>query len=243
MILPLGSLLLLLFAGGILSTIVGGGLGILTVAVGSFFFDVRTNIAVMSLLMIGIKVAKLFHFRGHARMDIVKWYVLPGIPLSYIGGLLLFVVPTRILEITLGILCLAMSLHGLWPKKKLRLHIAPTRTNLLFFGALNGIVGGLIGNASLIRAPALLSMGLRKEEFVATSTLISFAMNIAKGAAYAQALPWSVFLLMLVLLTLPVMFLSVYIGKKLLTHIEPHVFDWLQHAIILIGAVRLLFFS
>lgn len=242
MILPLLSLLLLLFVGGVLSTVAGGGLGILTVALGSFFFDVRTNIAVMSLLAIGIQIAKMFHFRGHARMDIVKWYVLPGIPLSYIGGLLLFVVPTRILEVTLGILCLAMSLHGLWPKKKLRVQIRPTRINLLFFGALNGIVGGLIGNASLIRAPALLSMGLRKEEFIATSSLISFVMNLAKGAAYTQALPWSTFLIVLVLSTVPVMFLSVYIGKRLLQHVEPHVFDGLQHLIILVGAVRLLFF-
>lgn len=242
MILPLVALLLLLFAGGVISTIAGGGLGIMTVATGSFFFDVRTNIAVMSLLATGIQLAKMFHFRGHARWDIIRWYLLPGIPLAFIGGLLLFVVPTRVMEIALGLLCLGMSVHGLWPRATKRLHITPTKINLLFFGGLNGIIGGLIGNASLVRAPALLAMGLRKEEFVATSSIIAFSMNLAKGAAYAQALPWSTFLILLTLLSIPVMFLSVAVGKRLLKYINAEMFDWLQHGIILLGALRLLFF-
>ena len=59
------TLLILLAAlalGGIFSTVAGGGLGLIIVIVGSFFFDIRTNVALVSFFMVSVQLAKIAHF-------------------------------------------------------------------------------------------------------------------------------------------------------------------------------------
>jgi uncharacterized membrane protein YfcA len=234
-------LLALLLVGGIFTTVSGGGLGIVSVVAGSFFLDIKTNIALMSILMTITQFSKLMHFHGHARWDIIRWYVLPGIPMSYFGGLFMFWIDPRFLEIAIAMLCLGMACWNLMPRPG-KGALKPTVFNLLAFGAVNGVIGGIIGNASLIRAPALMAMGLRKEEFIGTSTVIALSMNLAKGSAYAQGLEWNRDYTILFVCAIPVIFLSVTIGKKLLGKVSARTFELLQNGILIAGAARLLLF-
>lgn len=227
----------LLLAGGVFSTVSGGGLGIMTIVLGSFFLDIRTNIAFTAVLMTGIQVAKIAHFHRFIRWEAVKWYVLGGIPMSFIGGLLLFIVPPRIPELLLAAACIVFVILR-FQKSTPKLGTSP-RT-LFVVGASNGFLGGLTGNTSMMRGSALLSMGLTKEGFIGTSTMISFLMNLGKLAAYVPNLPWDPPALILLAVSIPGLMLSVWIGKKLLKYVSVTVFEDLQLFIILAGAVRLL---
>lgn len=237
--LPLHFYLPLLFLGGVFSTVNGGGLGILTVILGSFFLDIRTNIAFTSILMITIQVAKMIQFHGAIRRDIVLWYVALGLPMSVLGGMLLFVIPPLIPQILLGIFCLGFVAARFW---KTMPTIPPNKIFLLLFGGINGFIGGLIGSASLLRMPALVAMGMRKEVFVGTSAVIAFIMNLGKASVYAANLEWTSDLLQLLVLSMPVIFLSVAVGKHLLQYVSVRVFEDVQLGIITLGALRLLLF-
>lgn len=232
--------LAILAVGGICTTISGGGLGIVTVILGSFFFDIRISIAFTALLTSTVQLAKIFHFRTSVRWDLVWWYVLGGIPGSFIGGLLLFRVPARIPEILLALICLffigqRFIKHGI--------ALRATKKTLVTSGALNGFIGGIAGNASLFRMSALISLGLTKEIFVGTSAMIAFLMNLGKIAAYAPSIPWTDSVFLLWGLSVPVILASVWIGKRLLRYVSVTLFEDLQLLVILIGAIRLLFFA
>ncbi len=229
-------------AGGVFSAVAGGGLSIITMLVLSALgFPIHQSVALSATLGTAIQVAKLFHFRGHVRWKIAAWYCALGIPMSAVGGLLLFSVPPRLLEIIVGAVILFMGAADFLPLPK-GPKLKPTPWLLVPLGAVNGFLGGIVGNAALIRAPALLSMGLRKDEFIGTSTVIALPMNIAKVIPYAYGIAWTPEIFQLFLLLIPTLFFSVAAGKKLLKHVPVRAFEQLQAGILIVGAVKLLFF-
>lgn len=229
-----------LFIGSVFSAFAGGGLGIVMLIVGSFFFPVQQNIAIIATLLLGIQFSKLFHFHTHVRWPVVGWYVLLGIPASFIGGHLLFLMPSAIIGRVLGCVLLLTAVKDCFPA--FRMTVKPTPRMLVVSGAVNGMVGGIIGNAGVIRAQVLLAIGLSKAEFIGTSTAIALPMNIAKSAAYVPYIPWSRETIALFIFGVPLMLCGVWIGKKLLVHIHSHIFEALQRGIIILGAVRFLLF-
>lgn len=236
---PLIFLLPILFLGGIVSTIAGGGLGILLTIAATFFMDVRASVVLVSLLAFVIQIVKIIHFRGNARWDIIGWYLVLGIPCSFAGGWMLFVLPERGVEIVVGLLCVAFCVVDLGfgtPK------IRPSKANLLGLGAVNGFLGGMVGNGALLRAPALLAFGLTKEQFVGTSSVIALFMNIGKSSAYLTRFTWTGDIVLLLALSVPAVYAGVSIGKYILRLVRPAVFERFLTGIVFLGAIRLIFF-
>ncbi|MEK7591057.1 MAG: sulfite exporter TauE/SafE family protein [Patescibacteria group bacterium] len=236
---PLFLILPILFAGAIFSTIAGGGLGILLTLAATFFIDIRTSIILVSLLGFIIQLAKLAHFHTYVRWDMVSWYLLAGIPASFSGAFLLFILPERVLEVSLAALCLVyvvMHMFHLMPRLK------PTRTTLMTVGAMNGAVGGILGHGALLRLPALLSFGLTKEQFVGTSAFLAFFMNAGKASVYVWRFPWSEEAVILFLAAIPTVFIGTWCGRLLLRYVSEDHFEKLLLCVIVFGAIRLLFF-
>jgi|GEM_PF-1939939 len=227
-----------LFMGGILSIIAGGGLGIIMLVVFSMFFDIRTSIVLMSLYGFVIQGMKIRYFHSYANWKIAGWYMAAGFPMSIVGGFLLYVIPAQYVQIGVSCMCVifvvSRTVH-FCPVIK----IAPKQ--IILFGAINGIIGGIIGNATLLRTPILLSMGLKKEVFMGTSALISLAMNTGKVSAYMFHFEWSSDKAQLIAFSLPVVLVGMWLGKKILRYITPSLFEYLLLGIILIGALRLFY--
>jgi uncharacterized membrane protein YfcA len=239
MIPPLIILLPILLVGSVVSTIAGGGLGILLTVVSTMFLDVRTSIVLVGLLGFVIQVAKIIHFHGEIRWSIVGWYVVLGIPASIVGAYLLFVVPQRWVEIGLGSVCLIFVAMQLRSSKMV---LKPSKTNLILAGAGNGLMAGMIGNGVLIRMQALMAFGLTKGEFIGTSSLLAFILNLSRNAVYLQQFSWSRETLVLLVLSIPTVMCGVRLGKYFLQFISPRTFELLLSFVIVTGAVKLLFF-
>lgn len=239
MIQLLAILLPLLFLGGIVSTISGGGLGILLLLTLRNFYDIRTTIILMCLLSFAIQSAKIVHFSRHVRWDIVGWYLLTGIPASFLGGVLFFFIPERWIEIVAGVVCLLFVGKEFWRRN---IRVTPSIQMLLLAGFGNGLIGGAIGQGAGLRLSALLAFGLTKQQLVGTSSIIAISLNAGKTAAYLRQFSWSPDTTILLLVSAPIILLSVAIGKRLLHYVSPTVFETLLLCIIFLGAVRLLFF-
>ena len=238
MTITLAVLLPTLLIGSIFSTLAGGGLGILMIIIGSFFLSTQQNIATMSVLLLSIQLTKLYHFHGHARWPIVGWYVLLGVPASVAGGYLLFILPPFFIEKMIGFLLLFLAIRDCIPRFRIR--IRPTRTMLLTSGVFNGLLGGIIGNAAMMRGQILLLFGLAKEEFVGTSTAIALPMNLAKSGVYIAHINWTHEIILLFVFGIPLILIGVMIGKKILQHLKLHMFEHLQRGVIILGAIKFL---
>lgn len=232
-------LLPILFLGSVFATVGGGGLGILLVFAFTFFTDIRTSVVVISLIGFAIQLAKIIQFYKYTRWDIVKWYAPTGVIMSVLGGMVLFSLPLRFVEVAIGLLCIAFVLLQL---SHVKLKINPTPATLLVLGAINGVIGGMIGEGTLIRSPVLLAIGLRKEVFIGTSSVIALLMNIGKVSAYVPNIEWSRDILILLACAIPLTFLGVWIGKRLLKYVSGDVFEKILLCVILAGAIKLLLF-
>lgn len=240
----MSSLLLILLPclllGSVLSTVAGGGLGILMIALGSFFLPVQQNIAVMSVLLLAMQLSKLWHFHPHVRWDIVRWYLVLGIPFSALGAWLLFVVDTHLVSKMLGVFLLLVFVRELYPSWRIR--VDPKPATLLIGGAVNGFLGGLVGNGGGIRSQMLLSAGIRKAAFVGTTTAIALPMNVAKSGIYVTQIIWSPDIVMLFVFGLPLILIGVWIGKALLHYVRSEDFAWCQRLLIGAAAIKFLLF-
>lgn len=236
---PLFILLPVLFLGSIVSTIAGGGLGILLTVAATFFTDVKTSVILVSFLGFVIQGAKIIHFWRDGRWDVIWWYLLLGVPCSFLGAWLLFLLPERTIQVGIALASLIFCATDLWPTK---VRVVPSKIKLVFIGAVNGIVGGMIGQGGLLRSPALLSFGLTKHQFVGTSSIIALFMNIGKTSVYATQIPWDRYILLLLLLAMPLTYSGVMIGKRLLHYVHPVTFERILVSIVLVGSLRLLFF-
>ncbi len=239
MVPPLIVLLPVLFLGGIVSTISGGGLGIVLFLILNTTYDVRTSIIINSLLGFAIQGAKFAHFFRHTRWNIVGWYLLTGIPASVLGGVLFFFVPERLLEIAIGVLCLIFSGKELFRRS---VSVSPRITTLLTAGFVNGLIGGVIGNAAVLRLSALLAFGLTKEQLIGTSSIIAIGLNVGKTSAYLQQFTWSPDVILVLVTSAPVILVSVAVGKRILKYVSPALFERLLLCIIFLGGIHLIFF-
>jgi uncharacterized membrane protein YfcA len=100
---------------------------------------------------------------------------------SLAGALLYTRVGSRLLEIILGLLLIATAVAALsdWMRRlKPRGLVSPS------LGFVSGFFGGIAGNQGGLRAAALLTFALPPAAFVATSTAVGLAVDIARMPVY-----------------------------------------------------------
>ena len=205
----------------------------------TMFFDIQTSLVLGVLLGFVILPIKAFHFHKHIDWRFTRLFVVLGLPCGYIGGLLMFDIPIRGLEIILSILCFLFIVSRLSPWK---FSIRDTTSNLVILGAIAGFQSGITGVGNLFRNPMLLALGLSKERYIGTGAMIAFFVSFGKIIAYIPNVQWTTDLKMLLLITIPPVFIGMYIGKKMHTYISKALFEKLVLLVIFIGAVKLLLF-
>lgn len=232
-------ILTVIFLGSIFSVLAGGGMGIILLITLSFFFDVYTTIVLMVLIGFVIQPAKAFHFGKYTDWRIVKLYVILGLPLSFLGARLLFAIPQRQVELLIATLCMLFVASRL---SKWKFSIKPTTKIVVLMGAVNGFQGGVMGLGNFVRNPFLLSLGLRKEEFIGTAAVLSIILNIGKIIIYVPNIVWTTDVTILFCGSIIPVFAGISIGKRLLPLVSHAVFEMLLLVVIVAGAAKIILF-
>lgn len=231
------ALFIVLFLGSIVSVIAGGGLGIILLAAFSFVYDIRTTVVMISMLSFTILLSKLYHFWRHINWVISFWILLLGIPAAYFGATMLFVVPEQFISSLVGVLGIGF-VCAQWQGKMPKVSHHPFFITVL--GGITGFISGLIGIGAVTRLPLLLSLGLEKEKFIATSAFIAFVAGFVKLVTYMQHFTWTEDLVHFQVIAVPIIILGIWVGKYLLQYIKRGVFEKLLLCVIFISAVQLL---
>jgi hypothetical protein len=230
-------LLPIIFAGGIVSVITGGGLSMILVLVGSMFIDLHAAVVLDAYLLLANQAAKTWHFHRSVHWDVVGWSLLLGFPSTYLGSHLLFAMPADVLGkivAVLAIVFVCMQLFKILPR------IPRTRTALILTGAVSGFVGGATGNSATVRKPLFLAMGLTKEVFVGTTAMLSLLLGIPRLVVYAPHTEWTSSYTIFLGLATVLLFIGARIGKYVITRVSPKTFETMLYLVTIVGSVRLL---
>jgi uncharacterized membrane protein YfcA len=186
------------FLVAILTFFSGFGLGTILTPVFMIFFPVDLAIALTGIVHFFNNLFKLILVGRRGNKQVLIRFGIPAIIAAFVGSLLLlniddikplfnyhflgYYYEVYPVKFTISILLIIFASIDLIPYfSKLQFD----KNKLPIGGILSGFFGGLSGNQGALRSAFLVKMGLSKEEFVATATIISTFVDFTRLSVYA----------------------------------------------------------
>jgi len=186
------------FLVAILTFFSGFGLGTILTPVFMIFFPVDLAIALTGIVHFFNNLFKLILVGRRGNKQVLIRFGIPAIIAAFVGSLLLlniddikplfnyhflgYYYEVYPVKFTISILLIIFASIDLIPYfSKLQFD----KNKLPLGGILSGFFGGLSGNQGALRSAFLVKMGLSKEEFVATATIISTFVDFTRLSVYA----------------------------------------------------------
>jgi uncharacterized membrane protein YfcA len=186
------------FLVAILTFFSGFGLGTILTPVFMIFFPVDLAIALTGIVHFFNNLFKLILVGRRGNKQVLIRFGIPATIAAFVGSLLLlniddikplfnyhflgYYYEVYPVKFTISILLIIFASIDLIPYfSKLQFD----KNKLPIGGILSGFFGGLSGNQGALRSAFLVKMGLSKEEFVATATIISTFVDFTRLSVYA----------------------------------------------------------
>jgi len=109
-----------------------------------------------------------------------------------------------------------------------------------FLGAALGMLSSLVVTTGPVMTPFFLAYGLRRGGYIATDSMCTFAMHLARGAAFARLRVLSGETLAVGILLGLTMFLGSWIGRRLLDRMSDRIFLVVIEALVLVMGLHFL---
>lgn len=232
-------LLLTLFA-EIIGTVGGFGSSVFFVPFANIFFDFHTVLGITAVFHLSSNLSKIYLFRKGLNKKLILQIGIPSVIFVILGGFLSKYFESRILEITLGIFLITLSLLFLIKEK---LVIPPKFKETVIGGALSGFSAGLIGTGGAIRGLTMAAFNLEKSVFVATSAAIDMMIDFSRTFVYYSNGYLTKAILIYIPFLLVIGFVGSWIGQKILNHIPQDYFKRIALVLILMIGIFSLYRS
>ncbi len=218
-------------------------LGIFVVAVMAGVFPVRESIGIVLPMLIAADIVAVLYYRKSADwptlIRLIPW-VSGGLIIGFF--FLFFIEVNRPIEISLGLIIVAMAFLQVW--SRFRSPGAPRENRSAFFTVILGTLAGfstMVGNAAgPVMAIFLLAAGLPKQAFIGTGAWFFLAVNVIKVPLYASLGLITAETLTLNAWMIPAILAGTFIGIKTLQKIPQHWFNYIILALAVFGGLRLL---
>jgi len=221
------------FISEIVGTIAGFGSSTVFLPLAVFFVDFKTALSLVAIFHIFGNLGRVGFFRRGLDKNMLIRFGLPGVALTFLGALLVSVIPQNLLKGLLGIFLVCYSLMVFW---KENYKVKPTLINTLIGGGASGFLAGLIGTGGALRGAFLTGFGLPKDKYIATTAAIALAVDLTRIPVYLSSgflenkYYWYIPLLLIIAL------LGSFSGKQIVGRIPQKKFTkFVLTAILLIG--------
>jgi uncharacterized membrane protein YfcA len=226
-------ILLALFA-EILGTVGGFGSSLFFVPIASYFLDFHSVLGITALFHVSSNLAKIAFFRKGFDKKLVIYIGIPAVLFVIAGAFISKFIETKILEISLAIFLIVVSLVLLIFKK---LALKPTLSNSIGGGTLSGLIAGLLGTGGAIRGITLAAYNLKMDVFIATSAIIDLGIDSSRSVVYCLNGYVNKDILYLIPILLFVSIAGTFIGKKILKRISEKQFKSIVLILVLVTGI------
>ncbi len=222
---------LVAFVASLLTFFSGFGLGTILLPVFAIWFPIDLSVALTAVVHFLNNIFKLVLVGKYANKSVVIRFGIPAVISAFVGAAILIRVSdlkpllsyemfNKALEVTpvkltIAILMIAFTLFEIIPRLK-NLQVDPKY--LSAGGILSGFFGGLSGHQGALRSAFLIRVGLTKESFIATGTVIACLIDFARIGVYSSHFSKEGFsegIAITIMATLSA-FAGAYIGSKVL---------------------------
>lgn len=226
------------FAAWTVSTVAGGGGALLLVPAVSFLLGAAAVAPVVTLTTMLGEPVRVYLFRRSIDWQIVRWYLPGALAGAFAGAWLFTEAEAEWLQIVIGLFLISTLWQYRFGEKEesfpVRLwHFLPAGLVVSFFS-------GLIGTMGPVLNPLYLNYGVVKEDMIATKSVNSLVMHIAKVGTYTAfgALTGRLFLYGLAAGAAAMS--ANWLGKRLLGEISDRRFRQIVIALMVVSGLGML---
>lgn len=226
--------ILLALLAEILGTVGGFGSSLFFVPIASYFLDFHSVLGITALFHVSSNLSKIAFFRKGFDKKLIVSIGIPAVSFVIVGAFLNKFIETKILEFSLAIFLIIVSLILLIFKN---LELKPTLSNSIGGGIFSGLIAGLLGTGGAIRGMVLTAYNLKMEVFIATSAIIDLGIDSSRSVVYYLNGYVHKDDLYLIPILLIVSVVGTFTGKKILTRVSEKQFKSIVLILVLLTGI------
>lgn len=225
------------FAAGTVSGIVGTGATIILLPILVLAFGPREAVPIMAVVALMSNFAKITSWWREIDWRACSAYALGGVPAAALGARTLLVLPERAVDVALGLFFLAMVPGRRWLAAR---NITLGYGGMALAGAVIGFLTGIVVSTGPLSVPAFAAHGLVKGAFIATEAAGSLALYVSKAVTFRTFGALPVDIIVKGLITGSSVMAGTYLARLIVERLSIATFQRLLDGVMLVSGMVLL---
>jgi uncharacterized protein len=222
---------------GTLSGIVGTGSSIMLMPVLVYQYGPKQAVPIMAIAAIMSNLSRILAWWRDVDWRACAAYSITGIPAAALGARTLLVLPSRSVDISIGLFLIAMVPARHWLARhdfKLSLW------HLALGGAAIGYLTGIVVSTGPLSVPLFLFYGLAKGPFLATEAASSLGLYLSKSITFQRFGALTPDIALQGLIAGSSLMFGAFIAKRFVLHLDANVFRLVMDGIMLASGLSML---
>ena len=222
---------------GTISGIVGTGSSIMLMPVLIYQYGPKQAVPIMAIAAVMANLSRILAWWREVDWPACAVYSVTGIPAAALGARTLLVLPSRSVDISIGLFLIAMVPARHWlARHQLKLSL----WHLAIGGAVIGYLTGIVVSTGPLSVPLFLFYGLTRGAFLATEAASSLGIYVSKSVTFQRFGALTPDIALQGLIAGTSLMAGAFIAKPFLLKLNPNVFRLVMDAIMLAAGLSML---
>ncbi|MCO5129087.1 MAG: sulfite exporter TauE/SafE family protein [Xanthobacteraceae bacterium] len=222
---------------GTISGIVGTGSSIMLIPVLAYAFGPKEAVPIMAVAAVMANLSRIMAWWREVDWRATAAYSVTGVPAAALGARTLLVLPSRAVDIAIGLFLIAMVPARHWLAKR---PVRITLWHLALGGALIGYLTGIVVSTGPLSVPLFLFYGLTKGAFLATEAASSLGLYLSKSVTFERFGALDAAVALKGLIAGSSLMFGAFIAKRFVLKLEPNVFRLVMDGIMGLAGLSML---
>ena len=223
---------------GTISGIVGTGSSIMLMPVLIYQYGPKQAVPIMAIAAVMANLSRILAWWREVDWRACAVYSVTGIPAAALGARTLLVLPSRSVDISIGLFLIAMVPARHWlARHQLKLSL----WHLALGGAMIGYLTGIVVSTGPLSVPLFLFYGLTRGAFLATEAASSLGLYVSKSVTFQRFGALTPDIALQGLIAGASLMFGAFIAKRFVLRLEPEVFRLVMDAIMLAAGVSMFY--
>jgi uncharacterized membrane protein YfcA len=222
---------------GTLSGIVGTGSSIMLMPVLVYAYGPKEAVPIMAVAAVLANLSRILAWWREVDWRACAAYSVTGIPAAALGARTLLALPSRAVDISIGLFLIAMVPARHWlARHQLKFSL----WHLAAGGAMIGYLTGIVVSTGPLSVPLFLFYGLTRGAFLATEAASSLGLYFSKSVTFQRFGALTSDVALKGLIAGSSLMFGAFIAKRFVLRLEPEVFRLVMDAIMVAAGLSML---
>jgi len=222
---------------GTISGIVGTGSSIMLMPVLVYQYGPKQAVPIMAVAAVMANFSRILAWWREVDWRACAAYSVSGIPAAALGARTLLLMPSRAVDIAIGIFLIAMVPVRHWLARH---QLKANLWHLAAGGAVIGYLTGIVVSTGPLSVPLFLFYGLNKGAFLATEAASSLGLYLSKSVTFERFGALTADIAVKGLIAGASLMSGAFIAKRFVLELSPDAFRSIMDAIMIAAGIAML---